>query len=1031
MIKLLIKIAAACIFWFCVLCALTPSILLTERGKSLFSYLIQKWTPYTVTAEKIELSWTGTQSISHLTVKSLKHHVDFSIEHIDTGSSLWNILFYRDIGKLFIKAPVFHIQSSYALEQKFPVHEMGFKLPFTLKPSFEPVGSITISQGEMVYALSSQQRVRAKDITLSALLLPHQFQADVEGILQDQGAFQFQLFSYPEMAQLDITGQVEKLSLAELTFLDQLFPSYVKKIWKNIVAETYSLEMKASYYGKRVNMELKAHSPHADIWIEGTLLDRLFSLTRPAKIDYDIPQVKVKEWTGIDLEDSLKGKIVINHLLLPLLDQEAFTVQGTLQSEKISSEEVTLEPFSLEFEKDPLNSYEWKMQLDSSQFQLKGTMGFGKTLQESAFNIRASLPYHTDITIACESLRNIHITSSSQMLKATLFMGLDLQAKTVEILQNSSLTFEGLKECRGKEKLEGDSFPIPLNPCLLHFDYLPGRVFVTGKNKRGLLDDLLGKERDMHLYLDLYQKLLTVRGSLEVYQKPFDFEGNISWLKGFEGEFLCEKVPLSVMPSSINRYFSLLGDAFNVHVKGHMLEKEGEMKMCMKTPSLTASCHLILEEGFMKLKEPAFLKLERGSHVELGPLFQDHQLMSPLSMHLELEKLFFPFKLQTPAEFIKQLNYKGLLKVSDIILKDAEEMQIIPALEVDIEQDTSSDHLTFHVKSVTADGSLRCQMDLFSDTHQVVNLHCHQFPAVLLDLVRSPFSPPLLKELLGPHLDLTLSTEMQNRTGPCCVEFKTSTSQGKMKGFFHEGVLSLEEPLDFQTHLSSRASSYLLQSLDANLGVSLSSKGPIHIEIAPGGFSLPCIPLDLSRLTIEKAVCDPGQISCHGLSFLDTIFSLLKTKRPLSSNGLELWFAPWQFSLHEGVFKSERCDFLLAREFPLCVLGTWDFTHQTVEGLAGLTEKCLQRSFQMTKLPLNYILHIPFNGTFQHIHLYPKKAIKSMGQLMLWHQKKHLSKNRAGEAIEYFLEKAQAFPEGSQEFPPLKQPLPWDLMDTP
>ncbi|MGR3972956.1 MAG: hypothetical protein QRY72_00005 [Candidatus Rhabdochlamydia sp.] len=1023
------------------MCALTPSILSTAGGRDFVFYLIGKATSYQVEAKEVKLSWMGAQIISDLNVKDHLGRVSFDVHQIQTPSSLWKIIFYRDMGKLFIKAPSIYLTSSCDLPKQLSSQEMGFKLPFTLQPKFQPLGEIEMVEGKVSYALSSEHKVKAQDISLSALLLPHQFKAQIEGRMSSgEGTFQLQLFSYPKISQFDLTGKAQGISLSTLSYLNSLLNLEEQKILKEGLTETYSLEMKAKYYGERLDLELQANSLHTLLSLQGTVVNQLFSLTAPALIHYHIPASSAQKWTQMDIKAPLQGEITLNQFVLPLSQMDRFSFQGILKSHPIEWKEFTFDPFSLYLEKDQTDCAEWMVKIDSSQVQLNGKASLKQNWQDVCFQGQALLPKNTRIDMTCDTLKQIHIAADGDLMTVDLMGSLDLESKTFELLEEGVIDLHGLKYIPGFEEKFSECAPfhLKIEPCYVNFHHSSGKVAAQLNNQSFVCKEFIGKETNFSFHLDLYKKMIAVLGHSIVNQHPFHFEGAFSWLNGIEFQSSCEKAPLGFLHTLCNTplsYRSLLGNELSFQLTGQLLGDESLGEVKITTPSLSTSMTFIGDQKLMTLKEPAYLKLHLESDEEQElPFLSDHQLILPFTLNMKMETLTFPLKIQGINEWLKQLDYTSSLEVSDLMIKDGLTLQTIPAFRLDLTQ-----HAFFHQLSFTAfmqelrkqEPSLICQMQISPFQECKIDLQCHQFLTPLLNLARDQLAHIPLQKLLGQTFDLTLSTHLNHGTGPCELTLKSLVSQMDCSGFFHQGILNLKEPLYLQTHLFPEWSQWLIHRYYPNLNFSCLSQGPIQIEIAPEGFALPCFPWDLSRIEVTKGVCELGQLICDPFAPLDTLLSLLRTKRSKLNLSVPLWFAPIGWSFHQGHLAISRMDVLLAEEFPLCFTGKCDFTHQTVDGMIGLTAVAIQKIFQVAKLPPNYILPIPLTGTLEAVEIHPKQAMHSIGQLILWKQSSKLSKKAKDLAEEGGNEFARkrGSAETSELFPPLKELLPWELQD--
>ncbi|MGH2638470.1 MAG: hypothetical protein ACRDF4_04210, partial [Rhabdochlamydiaceae bacterium] len=196
----------------------------------------------------------------------------------------------------------------------------------------------------------------------------------------------------------------------------------------------------------------------------------------------------------------------------------------------------------------------------------------------------------------------------------------------------------------------------------------------------------------------------------------------------------------------------------------------------------------------------------------------------------------------------------------------------------------------------------------------------------------------------------------------------------------------------------------------------------------PQGFSYPVVPSNLSQLQIGSGRLELGKLMCHNEGNVQTTLGLLKLGQYRAGDKLELWFAPLDFQIQNGILNCERTEILIAKDFQVCTWGSVNFPDNSIDGILGLTASCLNNAFGIKNLPENYVLQIPLRGTLIDAKIDKGKATTKIAALMLWQQKDAvggLVKGPAGKFLGQTMSKLGPFPGGDQKAPPPKKPFPW------
>ena len=158
------------------------------------------------------------------------------------------------------------------------------------------------------------------------------------------------------------------------------------------------------------------------------------------------------------------------------------------------------------------------------------------------------------------------------------------------------------------------------------------------------------------------------------------------------------------------------------------------------------------------------------------------------------------------------------------------------------------------------------------------------------------------------------------------------------------------------------------------------------------------------------------------------MLGLLKSKQAGQNKQLELWFAPIDFSIRQGVLDLERTEVLVASTYDIALWGRIDIPANRVNMVLGLTAPCLNAAFNIRDLPSDYVLHIPLTGTLDHVELNKTVATSKIVALTLW-QSKSVAGPAAGVGgalVGGLLNKVLTPPGNEGSTPKAKKPYPWE-----
>jgi hypothetical protein len=203
----------------------------------------------------------------------------------------------------------------------------------------------------------------------------------------------------------------------------------------------------------------------------------------------------------------------------------------------------------------------------------------------------------------------------------------------------------------------------------------------------------------------------------------------------------------------------------------------------------------------------------------------------------------------------------------------------------------------------------------------------------------------------------------------------------------------------------------------------ITAEAPITLKIPAQGFSYPVHPSNPALINIPSGRLDLGKLYCHNEGNVNVTLGLLKLQQFSQNQNLELWFAPLDLHVVNGIMECERTEILLAQTYQVCVWGDLKFPSKKVDMVLGLTAGCLRAAFGIKDLPNDYVLQIPMKGPMNDVKINTGKATAKIAALLLWQQKDvALGKSSLGK----LLNKVGPLPDSDTKAPPAKRPFPWE-----
>ena len=376
--------------------------------------------------------------------------------------------------------------------------------------------------------------------------------------------------------------------------------------------------------------------------------------------------------------------------------------------------------------------------------------------------------------------------------------------------------------------------------------------------------------------------------------------------------------------------------------------------------------------------------------------------------------------------------------------KGVQDLINLSKTKLSLKKDSSENPLTLELGTETASlqpGSLQVKatFDQLLDSQGKFNLlHIdsklsalfQKFPAPIFDLCLSMKNKNQKKiaPLFGSFIDAKIDASLQSGSGPFKLQVSSPNTQLSLDGTVNSGTLTLNKNALAQIALNTETSQFFLQEVNPLSLKTISGASPITIEVGAKGFSFPITPFTFKKLEIPNMRITPGKVLCRNEGNINSMLGILKSKQTEQNKQLELWFAPIDLHIRQGLLDLERTEILVANTYDIALWGKVDFPGNKVNMTLGLTASCLKTAFNIKDLPKDYVMHIPLTGTLDHVDLNKGVATSKILALTLW-QSKSVAGSAAGGLggglLGGVLNQVLSPPGNDASTPAAKTPFPW------
>jgi hypothetical protein len=988
-----------------VLCLIfAPQILSTKFGKTTLFKLYRAVTGNIVSADTLNLSWWKGQTLSNFSLTN--RHRDFSVQ-IGSGkttASLWQIVFYHDLGDLHLQAPRLCLATTPvqpAAQASFlPIISAQFTLPY--------YGQITADQGEMTFVGTELTPIDLKEIHLEASLLKSEIQLKGSGATSQAsitGRFDLSLLYIPKQSQIDLTATLINFPTRSL---DQALPSLQGAVVAS-VGEAVNIDLKLHHLPQSIFLYCNASSPTFSAHIETKTQDGQVVLAAPATVQFQVPPVVFKKFTSLDIDHPYQADLKIDNFSMALEDRENMAFQATLQGEGFSLSWGEIQPFSVFLATENFKNRNFTLKVASPQLQLHSSLYLPEAWDQLKVNGEALLPRNTEVTFSAQSAEEITLHVQGDLVQGDIFAGFSLKEQAVFLNKPALLTYN----LTSPEPLTAH---VELQPCKLTLPSLAGTVRGKLSSDPFHLRNILIEGAVVDFSANIAEKKATFKGSSRVDQGTLTTSGTISYPLDISAH-----LSLAAIPSHLSSLFflaplaDLIGPTVDATTDVTWNAKVQQVTLQATSENLKANASLALADSTLSLLKPAHITwtLTPTGYTTLVTYL--HNAPSPLALskpsiiNITLPALSIP--LHNPA----QTTCQAKVDIDTVAFGETSLNQI----KASFEHTTPTSPIVFHLSAhKVPDGlaSLFGNIDLATGQLQFES-HIDQFPTEAVDLALHALGKPPLSPFFGPWMNLTASATFTNWSGPLQFELTTPLTRAFLKGKLTDGVLTLSETLHLQM---------MLNRIKANT-FSLSSEAPVTLQIPPQNVSCRLFPFNAAEMNIPAGRLELGKIYCTNEGDVNATLGLLKLSQ--SSPTLELWFAPTDFEVSQGILTADRTEILAARTYQVCTWGNIDFVKSWVDMVLGLTASCLKKAFNIPDLPSSYVLQIPVKGPLDDVHVDSSKATGKITALLLWQQKGvagSIVGGKAGNLIGKFANQVIPLPDSGAKAPPPKHPFPWE-----
>lgn len=696
---------------------------------------------------------------------------------------------------------------------------------------------------------------------------------------------------------------------------------------------------------------------------------------------------------------------------------------------------------------------------------LEATIQSPQKISSSSFLFK--LCQQMECKLHCETFSKIHLSIQAPQLNTDLFASFDLKTKKIQNTQPFFVHYQAIQNDLLLQKnpllpRRLDMHVQEISTILTEEDFYKFlHIKSDGTLQPAIAQPSLSEDCSYSLLIDsskesLHATFTSKMLSGEVSSNAWKMQDPLASVLQFN--ISTKEFPLALIATVSNcpSLPSLLGNTLNAELKGSFSEKTLDCTITGKTSSVDCSLSVRAKEGKIYTQDKAYFKWKIPAK-ELSSYFQNnaqmsYQTASPFLLQLQIDALNCPITYENPLKIydwkwdLSQLSCMGKMVLDPLVITQHSTNKSLSSSSWTTDFNKKSDETLLALQSnaqfsskesysskegtIQLTSAIDCRDFKWSAPNFELEAKVQKMPVLCCDFFYSIFAhkPFIFSSLLGNLFNVNLSLHIKEGNGPMDLSFLSDHTRCSLTASWKKTSLSLLKPLYAQIDVTKESSTQLLKEINPLSISSLQSDHPLTIEIAPEGFSAAFFPFSLNALSIEKCRIELGQIHCQNGGNLNVALGLLK-QNILPSSTLDLWFAPIDLHLKEGLLQIERTEILVQNSLEICTWGTIDLINDHLSMILGLTPQCLKKAFGIKNLPPNYVLQIPMEGPIDDVKIDTNRATSKVTTLLLWQKAASVAAEKGGAVGGFFgdlLGKAALLPDKDAKSPPPKKPFPWD-----
>ncbi len=1013
-----------------VIAAILPTIVSTDWGTKVFLKCIDRKEKITIHAQSISLHWFGPQEIAGIDILDKENGLSFTCEKIYTNAGLWKTLFFHDVRELNIQnGQVDASGNGIDKLARFINPDLSEVILAAVGPSIHleldgkispEVFDVALNGRSSQFNLQVQTQTQHGNIALKA-------PATVSFILS-QSLIDTFVARFPSLESVAFV----KGSLATLT-VDQLFlprNRYSESSFNSLFSVVLPEERK-SLKGIQGRISSQQLTEGVKIVLNADMGTSTVSLNGTIK---GIPEKNLQSSLELharkvpmDILDTILGKQnMLSQLLGPNFDCDLSMIQKSDQMHLRVQGSTPQFHFS-QMECDAVLKEQGRLLVVASPFAVHCSLvpAFFEKLLSNSY--RAALLAPIGITLNVNSFSLPLSIKTTQQLKLQgdvlidkMEIGLQAQSKHAS-LQDISMKFD----------VDGNSRTISSS---LHSQ-------VIGEHSEAGSIDAHASINGIHFEtgIDCSEATVTVGANLSkistsLLELCVGRNQSFSALIGpsLDFKFKAENSPHS-HTYSLNAQSDLLDIDADFTVKDNAVQMSGPEGIFNWT--LTPEGYSVLDQWMTSQNHsPRSFALNQPSTLKLLVHHVSCPVQNSASWNHIPSLSFDLSRFQIDADMnIDKLSFVEAPSGQAVSLKGLEAHLSKADLQTPIQFSLHNGNVkTGHIHVAGKIAHLFADNGEITPQKAVIRLDANiqQFPLAVIDLgarmfgnVDFPFS-----SIFGQSLNLSLATEIQNLSGPVHFNLNSPNIKTSLSGKLQNGILTLNEPVYAQALISSKLGRFLLKNADRFPISAVSAKNPITLQIDPSDVTFPIYPFDVSKINIPKVHIELGHVICRNKGNLKLILNLLKAQD--KHKEMNVWFAPIDLHVKNGIIDYERTEMLVADTFDVATWGKLDLVKDHANLMLGFTADCLNRAFGIKDLPPNYVLQLKLKGKIGDLKINSSKAATKIATLLAWQYKAlpgDTIRGTSSAILGEVLNQLGSLPDKDKDAPVAKHPYPWEI----